>query len=169
MAAFTDLDFYRIDVTAIVTFGGLATIDEKRHKACREWLKKNSYAIDTLDCRPGLADAVTALGKLLRWEQQFGRELESDSRDVDLLREGFEFEIAGAEGRGRVLEIIRPDQAWREDPAWLRGLLSLAQEHSRMHLALGHRFFALLVVPEGSPFIGAAIEQTRVPGVSWNP
>jgi hypothetical protein len=167
VSAFTDLDFQRIDVTAIVTFGGLATIDEKRHKSCREWLKKNDYAIDTLDCRQGLADAVTELGKLLRWEKQFGHELESDSRDVDVLREGFEFEIS--EGGGRVLEILRPDQAWREDPAWLRGLLSMIQEHSRKHLALGRRFFALLVVPESSPFIGAAIEQTRVPGVSWKP
>src|SRR5712692_6109014 len=38
VAAFADLDWWRIDVTAIVTFGGLATIDERPHSACRDWL-----------------------------------------------------------------------------------------------------------------------------------
>ncbi|MEO2090899.1 MAG: hypothetical protein ABGY75_15575, partial [Gemmataceae bacterium] len=69
MAAFTDLDWSRIDVTGIVTFGGLATIDERRHQACRDWLTRHGYEFDTFDCRPGLAVAVPALGRLLCWEQ----------------------------------------------------------------------------------------------------
>ena len=32
-----------------------------------------------------------------------------------------------------------------------------------MQLAKGRRFFVLFVVPEGSPFVGAVIEQTKVP------
>jgi hypothetical protein len=43
VAAFSDLDWRRIDVTAIVTFGGLATIDERRHPACRDWLAQLGY------------------------------------------------------------------------------------------------------------------------------
>ncbi len=165
VAAFTDLDWQRIDVTAIVTDGGLATIDERRHEACRQWLLRQGYGIDTLDCRPGLAVAIPALGRLLGWEEQFGYALRPDSRNLDALRDGFEFSIP--QGGGRVFEIIRPDRAWREDRRWLCGLLSIAQEHSRQQLALGRRFFTLLVVPEDSPLIGAAIEEVTVPGVYW--
>jgi hypothetical protein len=167
MAAFADLDWSRIDVTGIVTFGGLATIDERRHQVCRDWLKRHGYGIDTFDCRPGLAVAVPELGRLLCWEQQFGYALGPDSRNLNALRDGFEFDIP--EGGGRVFEIVRADLAWQEDPRWLCGLLSIAQEESRRQLALGRRFFALLVVPERSPFIGAVIEQSTVPGPYWSP
>ena len=167
MAAFAELDWRRIDVTAIVTWGGLATIDEARHSACREWLVQHHYEIDTFDCRPGLAVAVPALGRLLNWEQQFGYVLSPESRNLDALRDGFDFEIPY--GGGRVFEVIRPDLAWREDAAWLRGLLAIAQEHSRQHLALGRRFFALLMVPNGSPLIGEIVEENRVPVPYWNP
>jgi hypothetical protein len=167
VAAFVDLDWSRIDVTGIVTFGGLATIDERRHHACLDWLARQGYQIDTFDCRPGLSVAVPELGHLLAWEQRFGYALGPDSRNLDALRDGFEFDIP--EGGGRVFEIVRADIAWQEDPRWLCGLLSIAQEQSRWQLALGRRFFALLVVPEGSPLIGAVIEQTIVPGPYWSP
>jgi hypothetical protein len=167
VAVFADLDRRRIDVTAIVTFGGLAAIDERRHPACRGWLARHGYQIDTFDCRPGLSAAIPELGRLLGWEQQFGYALGPDSRNLDALRDGFEFAIP--EGGGRVFEIIRPDLAWEEDRQWLCGLLSIAQEQSRQQLALGRRFFALLVVPEGTPFVGAVVEEVRVPGVFWDP
>src|SRR5262249_13921756 len=123
--------------------------------------------IDTFDCRPGLAVAVPELGRLLCWEQQFGYVLGSDSRNLDALRDGFEFAIP--EGNGRVFEIIRPDLAWREDQRWLCGVLSIAQEQCRQQLVLGRRFFALLVVPEGSPLIGAVVGEVSVPGIRWEP
>jgi hypothetical protein len=167
LSAFTDLDWSRIDVTAIVAEGGLATIDERRHLPCREWLRRHGYTIDTFDCRPGLTVAVSELGRLLCWEQQFGYVLEPESRSLDALRDGFAFEIPA--GGGRVFEIMRPDIAWQEDSRWLCGLLSIVQEQCRQHLALGQRFFALLVVPEGSPFIGTAIEESKVPAAYWNP
>jgi hypothetical protein len=168
MAAFTDLDWDRIDVSAIVgSAAGLATIDERRHPACIEWLRQHGYAIDSLDCRRGLAEAVPTLGRLLNWQQQFAYSLGPDNRNLDALRDGFEFEIH--EGGGRVLELIRADLAWEEDPRWLVGLLSIAQEHSRRQLALGCRFFALLVIPEDSQLVGAAIEQALVPCVFWSP
>jgi hypothetical protein len=67
------------------------------------------------------------------------------------------------------LEVVRADLAWLEDPRWLLGVLSIAQEHSRRQLALGRRFFTLLVLPEHSPLAGVAIEQTEVPCPFWSP
>jgi hypothetical protein len=156
VAAFTELDWRRIDVTAIVSFGGLATIDERLHQACHNWLAMCGYGFTTLDCRPGLAVVVPELGRLLKWEVQFGYALDANSRNLNALRDGFEFDIP--RGGGQVFEIIRPDLAWQENSGWICGLLSIAQEHSRRHLALGQRFFSLLVVPEKSPFIGTEIK-----------
>jgi hypothetical protein len=168
LAAFVSLDWERIDVSAIAgPAGGLATIDDRRHLACHEWLRRHGYSIDSLDCTSGLAEAVPALGLMLGWREQFGHSLRTSDRNLNALRDGFEFLIP--EEGGRVLEVIRPDLAWAEDPRWLLGLLSVAQEYSRQQLALGRRFFALLVISEGSPFVGEAIEQTRVPSPFWNP
>ncbi len=167
MAAFADLDWRRIDVWAIVACRGLATIEERRHASCREWLLRNGYEIDSFDCHPGLAAAIPELGRLLRWEQQFGYSLGPDSRNLNALRDGFDFDIP--EGQGRVFEILRPDLAWQEDSPWLCGLLSIAEEQSRRQLALGRRFFALLVVGEQSPLIGSVIDRVTVPPVFWSP
>jgi hypothetical protein len=167
MAAFGALDWRRIDVAAIVTFSGLATVDEGRHQACRDWLLREGYEVDTFDCRPGLTVAVPELGRRLRWQEQFGYALGPESRNLNALRDGFDFAIP--EGGGRVFEVIRPDLAWEEDWRWLCGLLAIAQEHCRQQLALGRRFFALLVVPEQSPLIGAVVEEVRVPHVYHNP
>jgi hypothetical protein len=161
------LDWRRLDVCAIVTFGGLATIDEDRHLACRTWLQRHGYSIDTFDCRPGLAVAVPELGRMLCWQQQFGYSLGPDSRNLDALRDGFQFTIP--EGGGRVFEVLRADLAWQEDADWLCGLLAIAQEQSRRQLALGRRFFALLVVPKQSPLIGAVVRETTVPYPFWHP
>jgi len=161
LAAFDELDWQRIDVWAIAECAGLASVFEQGRPFYRDWLERNGYTIDSLDCRPGLCKAIPELGRMLRWEEQFGYSLESDSRNLDALRDGFEFEIPA--GGGRVLEILGADLAWQEDSRWLRGMLSIAQEQSRWQLALGRRFFTLLVLPEGSPLIGAEIEKTVVP------
>lgn len=52
-----------------------------------------------------------------------------------------------------------------------RSSLSTAaqEEASRCELALGKRFFPLLVVPEGSPVIGQPINTSGVPVPFWNP
>jgi hypothetical protein len=167
VAAFVELDWSRIDVQGIVALGGLATIDERSHPACREWLARQGYRIDTFDCRTGLSAAVSELGRLLSWEERFGYALGSDSRNLDALRDGFEFDIPDA--GGRVFEIVGGDPVWQEDPEWLCGLLEIAQEQSRRQLALGRRFFALLVVPERSPLIGAPIGRIEVPVPFWSP
>lgn len=167
MAAFAGLDWRRLDVTAVVTHGGLATIDEARHAACRAWLAREGYAVSTFDCRPGLAAAIPELGRLLRWEEQFGYALGPDRCNLDAVRDGFDFDIP--DGGGHVFEVVRPDLAWTEDCGWLCGLLSIAQEHTRQQLALGRRFFTLLVVRADSRFVGAALDPVRVPAAFWDP
>src|SRR5262245_61135696 len=161
MAAFDELDWQRIDVWAIAEDDGLATIFEQSRPFYSDWLERNGYEIDSLDFRPGLGKAIPELGRMLRWEDQFGYSLEADSRNLDALRDGFEFEIP--EGGGRVLEILGADLAWQEDSRWTLGMRSIAQEQTRWQLALGRRFFTLLVLPEGSPLIGVEIDKTTVP------
>jgi len=161
LAAFDELDWQRIDVWAIAGCAGLASVFEQARPFYRDWLERNGYAIDSLDCRPGLCKAIPELGRMLRWEEQFGYSLKADSRNLDALRDGFEFEIPAS--GGRVLEILGADLAWQEDSRWMLGMLSIAQEQSRWQLALGRRFFTLLVLPEGSPLIGVEIEKTIVP------
>ena len=104
---------------------------------------------------------------MVRWEEQFGYALESGQRNLDALRDGFEFDVP-SDG-GHVFELVRPDVIWQEDARWLLGLLAIAQEHSLVHLALGRRFFTLLIVPNESPLIGQAIEQITVPYPYWSP
>jgi len=161
LAAFDELDWRRIDVWAIAGSAGLATILEQARPFYRNWLECNGYAIDSLDCRQGLRKAVPELGRILRWEEQFGYSLGADSRNLDALRDGFEFEIPV--GGGHVLEILGADLAWQEDSRWTLGMLSIAQEQSLRQLSLGRRFFTLLVLPERSPLIGAEIEKIIVP------
>jgi len=167
VAVFTELDWERIDVTAIAAHpGGLATIEERRRLACLEWLRQHDYTIDSLDCRMGLVEAIPALGRLLCWEQKFEYSLEPSDRNLDALRDGFQFDIP--ENGGRVLEVMRADLGWQEDPDWLLGLLSIAMEYSRKQIALGRRFFVLLVVPKDSPLLGAGIEPSTVPCQFWS-
>jgi hypothetical protein len=166
MAAFADLDWTRLDVWAIVSANGLATMEETRHSACRQWLDREAYEVDTLDCRAGLASAVPELGRMLRWEEQFGYSLGAEHRNLDALRDGFEFPPSP---QGRVFEVLGAEIAWREDPQWLLGLAAIVQEHSLRQLALGHRFFGLFVIPEGSPLVGATVNENRISGPYWNP
>ena len=115
----------------------------------------------------GLSAAVPVLSRLLDWERRFGYALGPDDRNLDALRDGFEFDIP--DGGGQVFEIIGADLVRQEDPQWLCGLLSIAREKSLRQLALGRRFFALLVVPERSPLIGAPIERIEIPVPFWSP
>jgi hypothetical protein len=162
VAAFAELDWRRIDVTSIVTFGGVNAIAVGQHQACRAWLTSEGYQISTFDCRTELAQAIPELDRLFGWEQQFGYALSDQNANLNAVRDGFVF--APPESGRRVFEILGADLAWGEDREWFAGLLSIAQEYSRKELALGRRFFALLVVPdEGSPVVGAVIEQTTVP------
>jgi hypothetical protein len=168
MAAFTDeqIDWSRIEVGAIVGHHGVAVIDMARRTACLEWLQKQDCRIEQLDCTTGIKAVLKKLDVLFRWEEQFGYSLSEGSRNLNALRDGFEFQVPSG---GLVFELFQPDVIWHDDSNWLLGLLAIASEHSRYHLACGRRFFTLLVLPDGSPLIGQKFAEISVPYPFWNP
>jgi hypothetical protein len=165
MASFSEIDWTRFDVHALVVNAGVAVVEPQHRQACHGWLGRNRYAIDTINFGGGIGPAVMALGSLLRWVEQFGYALEESSGNLDALRDGFLFETTGSgvTGAGRVLELLHADAAYREDPRWLLGLLAIAAEHSRQQLALGQRFFTVLVLEPGSALPGVTFESLAVP------
>jgi hypothetical protein len=167
MAAFTGLDWARFDVTALVNGRGIGVIDPTRADQCRNWLLRQGYAVEQWHFDSGIGPAVTHLGKRLRWEEQFGCPLDPQSRNLDALRDGFLSDEWHSEAL--VLEVHQAEVAWRENPRWFMGVLAIAQEHSLCQLALGQRFFVLLVLEQTSPLIDQTIESSKVPGVYWRP
>lgn len=165
MAAFAELDWTRFDVWATVALEGVAVVEPAHHLACLAWLRQHNYAVTSIDFAMGIGPAVAALGETLRWGEQFGYRLAPDSRNLDALRDGFEFDLKP--GTGHVLELLNAEVAQHEDPKWLSGLLAIAHEYSRRQLAIGSRFFATLVLDRGSPLIGARYETLSVPVPFW--
>jgi hypothetical protein len=159
MAAFDILDWKRFDVWAIVAMEGIAVVETAHRQDLHAWLSKHAYTVTSIDFSQGVSPAVVALGEHLRWEEQFGYKLSADSRNLDALRDGFEFKP----GHGHVLELLNADVAYLEDPLWLSGLLAIAHEHSRRQLAVGTRFFATLILNRDSPLIGKPYETLSVP------
>lgn len=169
MAAFTDeqIDWNRLDVQAIVGHHGIAVIDLTRRAACLDWLRRQDYRVEQIDCTTGIVRALERLDVIFRWKEQFGYHLSDGSRNLDALRDGFDFDVPAS--GGLVLELFQPDVIYREDSRWLLGLLAIASEHSRYHLACGRRFFTLLVLPEGSNMIGQKFDDIAVPCAYWSP
>lgn len=166
MAVFDEIDWGRLDVQAIVLGTGLATIALADYPHYRAWLATEGYAIEMLDFRRGLADAIADFGSAMHWEQQFGYPLSREHCKLDALRDGF-FASAPPVER-RVFEMQRPDLGWLEDRSLIEGWLSIAAEHSRAELLLGRRFFTTLIVPGTSSLIGTAFETLCVPA-RWMP
>lgn len=166
MPAFDKIEWRRFDFSAIVATEGIAVIDERRRPACREWLSRREYAIDTMDCTEGLEFGVIHLDSILKWEQRFRYALTAQC-NLDALESEFHIEIQ--EGQGRVLEIVRADLAWNEDPRFMQALLSILRDYSRCQLAIGRRFFCLLVVDVDAPLVGAVIDHAHVPCIYRDP
>lgn len=162
MSAFDQLDWTRFDVWATVALEGVAVVETARRDACRTWLRQHGYALTSIDFAQGVGPAVVTLGEQLRWEDRFGYKLTPEKRNLNALRDGFEFDLKP--GQGHVLELLNAEIAHREDAQWLRGLLAIAHEHSRWQLALGARFFTMLLLDRGSPLIGVVYETLCVPG-----
>jgi hypothetical protein len=165
MAAFDQLDWNRFDVWAAVAAEGVAVVETAHRDACQAWLRQHRYALTSIDFADGVGPAVVALGERFRWEEQFGYRLTAENRNLNALRDGFEFDLKP--GQGHVLELLNAEVAHREDPRWFAGLLAIAHEHSRWQLALGARFFATLFLDRGSSLIGAEYEKLSVPGPFW--
>lgn len=159
------LEWDHIDIMAIVGDGGLGTIDEKRHDACLVWLSRHGYNLDTIDCTQPVNEIVADLQRLFHWEARFGYAPDPANRNLHNMEDAFTFDIP--EGGGHVLELLGADMAWQKEPEWILGLLLIAQMYSRCQLALGRRFFALLVIPEDSDMIGEIVQQVRVPSTFY--
>jgi hypothetical protein len=115
----------------------------------------------SVDCSKGEREVRRQLGEHLRWVDQFGYLLEEGNGNLDALRDGFDFAVP--QPGGLVLELLDPEVTWSADARWFEGLLAVASEHARYHLALGRRFFTMLVVDDESPLIGKAIDGVAVP------
>jgi hypothetical protein len=165
MAAFAELDWTRFDVWAAVAMEGVAVVKSEHREACLAWLRQHDYAVTSIDFALGIGPAVVALGEIFRWESKFGYRLTPERRNLDALRDGFDFDLKP--GQGHVLELLNAEVAHHEDDRWLSGLLAIAHEHSLWQMALGARFFAILVLDRGSPLIGAPYETLSVPVPFW--
>ncbi|HYD41007.1 MAG TPA: hypothetical protein VEB43_09255 [Anaeromyxobacter sp.] len=163
MAAFEKLDWTRFDVHALGNGRGIGVIDAARADECRAWLQREGYVVERWSFEDGVGPAVAHLGRRLRWEEQFGYPLSPDSRNLDALRDGFLSDEWRSDAL--VLEVHQAEAAWRAEPDWFLGVLAIAQERSLWELALGRRFFVVLVLERTSPLIGQTVESSRVPAV----
>jgi hypothetical protein len=166
MPAFDRLEWARFDVNAIVSHEGLVVVTPVHRVDCHAWLQRHDYSLTSIDFAKGIDPAEVALCERLRWEAQFGYRPTPGSRNLDALRDGFDFDLKP--GQGHVLELLNPEVAHREDQRWLTGLLAIAHEYSRNQLALGARFFTMLILERESPLIGLTYESLRIAGPFWN-
>lgn len=161
MAAFKQLIWQHIDVWAVAGDGGLVAIEEAKHEVYHTWLTENGYTVDVLDCTRPVDKILRDFYRRFDFERRFHYAPDVSSRALYPLQDAFTFDIP--EGGGHVLELVRLDVAWRQEPDWVMGLLSLIRGYSRQQLALGRRFFALLVLDENSEMVNSVIEEVRVP------
>ena len=111
MAAFDQLDWTRFDVWAAVAMEGVAAVATDHRASCHAWLAQHEYALTSIDFAQGVGPAVVALGERFRWEEQFGYRLTPERRNINALRDGFEFELKP--GQGHVLELLHAEVAHR--------------------------------------------------------
>jgi len=161
MAVFSELDWRRFDTWAIAQNNGVATIKKEDLQSCRAWLEKNHYRLSTVDFGDGIGRALCTLAKLVGWYEQFGYELSPKTRNLDTLRDGFEFLTNGEQGYA--LELLNTEIGYREDRTWFLGLLRISSEYSLYEIAQGRRFFVYLVLDGNSRLIGIEYESKAVP------
>ncbi|HET6250554.1 MAG TPA: hypothetical protein VFE47_22900 [Tepidisphaeraceae bacterium] len=166
MSAFEKIDYTRFDVWAAVVMEGVAVVETPHRVACHSWLRQQGYTIASIDFAQGVGPAVVALGELFHWEEQFGYRLTAEKRNLNALRDGFEFDLQA--GQGHVLEMLNAEVAHQEDPDWFGGLLSITHEHFLCQLAVGARFFGMLILDRGSPLVGVGYEMLSVPVPFWS-
>ncbi|XLZ68557.1 hypothetical protein ABT364_18680 [Massilia sp. SR12] len=160
MAAFQRLEWNHPDVHGIVQGRGILCVEAQAVFDCEAWLRSHDYQIVEIDFSHGISAAVSTLGSLLRWEEQFGYTLAANSRNLDALRDGYDAVMLG--GKNVVLRLNGLVFAWAEDEMWCKGLLSIVSEHSLQQLACGVRHFAIVVVDAESPLIGQGIDEITI-------
>ncbi len=165
-AAFADLEWLRLDVSAIVSSPGLAVVRPNDRARCARMFAYEEYGTFALDCALGKRSVLEQLGQQLKWQEQFGYQLEAGGGNLNALRDGFEFAVPES---GRfLLELLEPETLWSEDPGWFDGLLSIASEYSRTQLALGRRVFTIVYADESSPLVGRVVDNVSIP-YPWSP
>ncbi len=163
----TEIQWLRFDVTSAFAHSGLGAVSENEREHCSRWLSRHGYTKHTIDCSAGVHGMRRQLGDYLSWEDQFGYKLEDRAGNLDALRDGFNLNIGNASGL--VLELLTPEVAWKEDPAWFDGFLAVAVEQARYQLALGYRFLVVLYVESSSPLVGRVVATVEVPSPWRNP
>jgi hypothetical protein len=162
MAAFHSLDWGNLDVFALLVGDGIATLEPSFAERSLAWLRSNAYAITPIEFAEGIGPVVAAFGKQFLWKKQFGYELEAGDRNLARLRDGFWYDVSAEQGL--VLELRDFQLAFAEDREWSEGFLRIISEHSRRHMALGHRTFAVIhVANDESPVIGCSLGERSVP------
>ena len=158
MAAFTEINWSDPDIWGVIVGRGIATVEPGTVPRFEAWLEANGYSFFEFDFGGGISPVVLELGHYFRWLDQFGYSLDSESRNLAALRDGFEIQSPNL-----VFKLSHFERAWLEDKAWARGFLSIISEHSLRQLALGKRFFAMLPVTDSeSALVGETIEELDV-------
>ncbi|WP_295965702.1 hypothetical protein [uncultured Xanthomonas sp.] len=140
----------------------LASLEPNSWQQATDWLRSQNYESVPLDFSTGISPVVAKLGLMLNWESEFGYQLDSSSRNLAALHDGFDFQAP--EVGGLVLELIGFETALSEDGQWCEGFLAIIIEHSIRQLALGRRFFALVALDTTeSSLIGMKVEQLCLP------
>jgi hypothetical protein len=162
MPAFHTLNWGDLDVFAILVGDGVATLEQSFSQRSLNWLRAKRYIIKTIDFSHGISSVVGTLAEEFNWKKQFGYELPPTDRNLARLRDAFWFDMTAEEGL--VFELRNFELAFSEDREWSEGFLRLISEHSRRHLALGHRSFAVVHVTNGeSPVVGCSLGERSVP------
>jgi hypothetical protein len=151
MPAFTksELDYDRIDVRALLELNGIIAIKHGDLNKCRQWLGQTGYTRLTLDCSQDFKAVKTEFGKLMNWEHHFGYAYENGGGGWDALHDGFQINVPR---KGLVFELYRADILWKNSHSWVNALLHVISGHSQYHLALGKRFFGLVIVGNETTF-----------------
>ena len=159
MSAFSELDWRRFDVWAIVSGRGVASVPIQDDEACVAWLRSNDYDVARVDCRLGFSGVVDQLNRLFDWEGQFGYLMSADRCGLDALRDGFGFGFSAQQA----LLLVGLDELCTSHCEWLLGFFAIASEYSLAELAVGRRFFLIAVLPSDAPVIGKIYQAMQVP------
>lgn len=115
MFAPDDIDYTRIDVSALLQSRGIAVIEELRQAPCKRWLARHDYDLAFVDFAPPFKVILAQLGAMFDWVDQFGYSFEEGEGNLDALADGFSFPISAQ--RGHVLIVSNPDALATAEPA----------------------------------------------------
>jgi hypothetical protein len=162
-----DIDYSRMDVSAMLETRGVAAVDVLREKTCRHWLVERGYDIKVVDFGCPFEAILAELGAIFDWQSQFGYPIEEGSGNLNALADGFSFPISAQ--RGSVLVVQNPEALASSRPDWFNVFLEIASDHSLLHLACGSKFFLLLVLARESSLPGRTYGTRTIPVAYWNP